>query len=306
MNTDTIRTQKFFNRITVAVLAVIVSLLCTACNTNAGGRGAPGNNAVSYTQVPFAKLGEYLNTTASDSTVNYIEVTGLTKENVKGTYYTASDLGEILKTHPSKKVALKFGGKIEGLTDMFSAFDSCETLVQVSGIPEGVTDMSFCFKKCTNLTQAPVIPASVTDMSFCFNDCTNLTQAPVIPTSVTDMRFCFSDCTKLTQAPVIPVNVTDMSFCFKKCTNLTQAPVIPVNVTDMQNCFYDCTSLKTIVLKCKYNSELDGSSEPYFKDAFDSCTSLTAGGIKVPAGQLATYKTNAAVMGVDPDTFAAE
>lgn len=166
---------------------------------------------------------------------------------------------------------------------MFSAFDSCETLVQVSGIPEGVTDMSFCFKKCTNLTQAPVIPASVTDMSS-----------------------CFSDCTKLTQAPVIPVNVTDMSFCFKKCTNLTQAPVIPVNVTDMQNCFYDCTSLKTIVLKCKYNSELDGSSEPYFKDAFDSCTSLTAGGIKVPAGQLATYKTNAAVMGVDPDTFAAE
>ena len=283
MNTDTIRTQKFFNRITVAVLAVIVSLLCTACNTNAGGRGAPGNNAVSYTQVPFAKLGEYLNTTASDSTVNYIEVTGLTKENVKGTYYTASDLGEILKTHPSKKVALKFGGKIEGLTDMFSAFDSCETLVQVSGIPEGVTDMSFCF-----------------------NDCTNLTQAPVIPASVTDMSSCFSDCTKLTQAPVIPVNVTDMSFCFKKCTNLTQAPVIPVNVTDMQNCFYDCTSLKTIVLKCKYNSELDGSSEPYFKDAFDSCTSLTAGGIKVPAGQLATYKTNAAVMGVDPDTFAAE
>ena len=283
MNTDTIRTQKFFNRITVAVLAVIVSLLCTACNTNAGGRGAPGNNAVSYTQVPFAKLGEYLNTTASDSTVNYIEVTGLTKENVKGTYYTASDLGEILKTHPSKKVALKFGGKIEGLTDMFSAFDSCETLVQVSGIPEGVTDMSFCFKKCTNLTQAPVIPASVTDMSS-----------------------CFSDCTKLTQAPVIPVNVTDMSFCFKKCTNLTQAPVIPVNVTDMQNCFYDCTSLKTIVLKCKYNSELDGSSEPYFKDAFDGCTSLTAGGIKVPAGQLETYKANADVMGVDPDKFAAE
>ena len=281
MNTDTIRTQKFFNRITVAALAVIVSLLCTACNTNAGG--APGNNAVSYTQVPFAKLGEYLNTTASDSTVNYIEVTGLTKENVKGTYYTASALGEILKASPSKKVALKFGGKIEGLTDMFSAFDSCETLVQVSGIPEGVTDMGFCFTKCTNLIQAPVIPASVTDMSSCFSDCTNLTQAPVIP-----------------------VNVTDMTFCFKKCTNLTQAPVIPVNVSDMQNCFYGCTSLKTIVLECKYNSELDGSSEPYFNDAFDDCTSLTAGGIKVPAGQLETYKANADVMGVDPDKFAAE
>ena len=41
MNTDTIRMRKFFNRITVAVLAVIVSLLCTACPQNGGGGGLP-------------------------------------------------------------------------------------------------------------------------------------------------------------------------------------------------------------------------------------------------------------------------
>lgn len=260
MNTDTIRTRKFFNRITVAALAVIVSLLCTACNTNAGGGGAPGNNTVSYTQVSFAELGNYLTTKASESTVNYIEVTGLTKEDVRGTARTASILGEILKASPSKKVALKFGDKIEGLTDMFSCFDGCKTLVQVFGIP-----------------------GSVTDMSFCFNDCTNLTQAPVIPANVTDMRSCFNDCTKL-----------------------TQAPVIPVNVTDIQNCFSGCTSLKTIVLKCNYNPEKDDDNDPYFKDAFGGCTALTAGGIKVPAGQLATYQANADVMGVTADKFAAE
>ena len=281
MNTDTIRMRKFFNRITVAVLAVIVSLLCTACPQNGGG-GAPDNNTVRYTQVPFAQLDNYLKTKASESTVNYIEVTGLTKENLNG-LVNASPLGKTLKASPSKKVALKFGGTIAGLTDMYSCFRECETLVQVSGIPEGVTDMSSCFNDCTNLTQAPVIPASVTDMSFCFNDCTNLTQAPVIPTSVTDMRFCFSDCTKL-----------------------TQASVIPVNVTDMQNCFYGCTSLKTIVLKCNYNSEKDAKNDPYFKDAFYGCTALTAGGIKVPAGQLATYQANADVMGVTADKFAAE
>jgi len=152
--------------------------------------GAPGNNAVSYTQVPFAQLDNYLKTKASDSTVNYIEVTGLTKENLKGRV-NASPLGEILKAHPSKKVALKFGGTIAGLTDMYSCFDGCETLVQVFGIPGSVTDMSFCFNKCTNLTQTPVIPASVTDMGFCFNYCTKLTQASVIPVNVTDMQNCF-------------------------------------------------------------------------------------------------------------------
>ena len=257
MNTDTIRMRKFFNRITVAVLAVIVSLLCTACPQNGG---APGNNTGSYTQVPFAQLDDYLKTKASASTVNYIEVTGLKKEDLGG-LMEASPLGKTLKASPSKKVALKFGGTIAGLTDMYSCFRKCETLVQVSGIPEGVTDMSFCF-----------------------NDCTNLTQAPVIPTSVTDMRFCFSDCTKL-----------------------TQASVIPVNVTNMQNCFSGCTNLKTIVLKCNYNPEKDKDNDSYFKDAFYGCTALTAGGIKVPAGQqLATYQANADVMGVTADKFAAE
>ncbi|QSH91209.1 hypothetical protein C5N99_00930 [Treponema medium] len=123
--------------------------------------GAPGNNAVSYTQVPFAKLDNYLKTKASDSTVNYIEVTGLTKDAVRGTASTASILGEILKASPSKKVALKFGDKIEGLTDMFSCFDGCETLVQVFGIPGSVTDMSFCFNDCTNLTQTPEYPVAL-------------------------------------------------------------------------------------------------------------------------------------------------
>ena len=260
MNTDTIRMRKFFNRITVAVLAVIVSLLCTACNTNAGGGGAPGNNTVSYTQVSFAELGNYLTTKASESTVNYIEVTGLTKENVRGTARTASILGEILKAHPSKKVALKFGGKIEGLTSMGSCFDGCETLVQVSGIPEGVTNMGSCFYGCTNLRQAPVIPESVEAIYFCFSH----------------------------------------------CTNLKQAPVIPANVTDMYNCFLDCENLQNVVLKCNYNPARDSSNKPYFEDAFDGCTALTAGGIKVPAGQLAMYQTNADVMGVTADKFAAE
>ncbi|UTC51108.1 leucine-rich repeat protein [Treponema sp. OMZ 855] len=256
MNTDTIRMRKFFNRITVAVLAVIVSLLCTACPQNGG---ASGNNTGSYTQVPFAQLDDYLKTKASASTVNYIEVTGLKKEDLGG-LMEASPLGKTLKASPSKKVALKFGGKIEGLTSMGSCFDGCETLVQVSGIPEGVTNMGSCFYGCTNLRQAPVIPESVEAIYFCFSH----------------------------------------------CTNLKQAPVIPANVTDMYKCFLDCENLQNVVLKCNYNPARDSSNKPYFKDTFDGCTALTAGGIKVPAGQLETYKTNADVMGVTEDKFAAE
>ena len=140
MNTDTIRMQKFFNRITVAALAVIVSLLCTACNTNAGGGGAPGNNTVSYTQVSFAELGNYLTTKASESTVNYIEVTGLTKENVRETKEAASPLGEILKAHPSKKVALKFDAKIEDLIDMYRGLLMvAKTLYKFPDYPKGLS-----------------------------------------------------------------------------------------------------------------------------------------------------------------------
>ncbi|UTC44493.1 leucine-rich repeat protein [Treponema sp. OMZ 857] len=233
MNTDTTRTRKFFNRITVAVLAVIVSLLCTACPQN----GAPGNNTPSYTQVPFAQLDNYLNTTASDSTVNYIEVTGLTKEKLVGTKTEVSPLGKILNEHPSKKVALKFGTKIEELEDMYKTFTGCTNLIRVSGLPEGVIYMTYCFADCENLMQAPVIPKSV---------------------------------------------------------------------EGMYQSFYGCTSLKTIVLKCNYNPEKDEDNDPYFEDAFAGCTALTAGGIKVPAGQLATYQANAAVMGVTEDKFAAE
>lgn len=258
MNTGTIRTRKFVNRITVVVLAVIVSLLCTACPQNGGG--APDNNTVSYAQVSFVQLDEYLKATASDNTVKYIEVTGLTKDAVKGTATTASPLGEILKAHSSKKVALKFGGKIEGLTDMFC----------------------------------------------CFNGCTNLIYAPAIPTGITDMAYCFTDCTNLVEAPEIPEGVTDISGCFNNCKKLTQTLIIPASVSHMYSCFSDCISLKTVILKCNYNPEKDKWLAPSFKEAFGGCTNLIVGGIKVPAGQLATYQANATLMSVTADKFAAE
>ena len=60
-----------------------------------------------------------------------------------------------------------------------------------------------------------------------------------------------------------------------------------------------CEKLTSVTLKCNY---IHGE----FSRAFDSCWALTAGSIKVPAGQLATYQANAGEMYTTADKFAAE
>ena len=278
------------------------------------------------------------------NSIYYIEVTGLTALDVKGDFISdsASPLGQILNNNRQKKVALKFG-TMPYVTDMKSCFNGCTSLVQVSDIPNSVTDMSYCFKDCTKLEQIPNIPNSVTDMrscfsgctkleqipnipnsvtnmSFCFNGCTKLEQIPNIPNSVTDMSFCFNgctklervpnipnsvtnmsycfnDCTKLERVPNIPDSVTNMSWCFNDCTKLERVPNIPDSVTDMRSCFNGCTSLTSVTLKCGY---LDGK----FNYAFDGCSSLSVGSIKVPADSLDRYKDNADKMKAKAEWFA--
>lgn len=258
-----------------------------------------------YKKVTFEKLDDYLKTAnAASDGIYYIEVTDLAAPNVKGENWSdPSPLGMILKSNPSKKVALKLGA-ITGLTDMSWCFYHCTSLVQAPEIPNSVTNMNDCFSGCTSLTQAPVIPGSVTDMRGCFYGCKNLTQAPEIPNSVTNMSDCFQNCTSLEQAPVIPDKVTNMSFCFYGCKNLTQAPVIPDEVTHMNSCFSGCTKLTSVTLKCNYPSS--AADADAFKDAFGDCHSLTKNSIRVPAGQLSAYQGGAGNMRTTADRFVAE
>ena len=276
-----------------------------------------------YTSVSFTNLNAYLNGTASSADINYIKVTGLTAADLKGDSVSRSPspLGKILKDNPTKKVALKLS-EVSGLTDMSYCFYGCTSLIQAPAIPSGVTNMSWCFYGCTSLTQAPVIPSGVTDMSSCFFGCRSLTQAPVIPSGVTNMIWCFFGCESLTQAPVIPSGVTnmlscfyecesltqapeipsgvtDMTYCFYNCQSLTQAPVIPSNVTDMESCFSGCKKITAVTLKCNY---VYGN----FNSAFFDCGKLSANSIKVPAGQVQTYKDNADTMDAQKEWFVAE
>ena len=276
--------------------------------------------------------------------IYYIEVTGLTAPDVKGNSISdsTSPLGQILNSNRQKKVALKFG-TMPYVTDMSNCFNGCTSLVQVSNIPDSitnmwkcfegctkleqvpnipnsvtnmrwcfngctklehvpnipdnVTDMSYCFRDCTKLERVPNIPNSVTDMSYCFNGCTKLEQVPNIPNSVTNMNSCFNGCTKLERVPTIPDGVTDMGYCFDGCTKFEQVPNIPDGVTDMFCCFEDCTSLTSVTLKCGY---LDNK----FDYAFDGCSRLSAGSIKVPADSLDDYKDNADKMKAKAEWFA--
>ena len=190
----------------------------------------------------------------------------------------------------------------ESVTNMASCFNGCENLTQVPDFPANakVTNMNACFYECESLTQVPALPASVTDISNCFIKCKNLTQAPEIPASVTKMAGCFYECAKLTKAPsTIPKDVTNLHSCFYNCRKLTKAPVIPKGVTFMKYCFKFCGELTEVTLECNYGGEDD------FKEAFFSCDKLTAGTIKVPAGQLSAYQAGADDMGTQPDRFVA-
>ena len=239
-----------------ACLVVAAALPFTGCSNGSDSSG--GTFTPVYTKVAFgtngAELDMYLKIAqAAAEGIRYIEVTGLTAADVKGTGtwpYAASPLGKILQNHSPKKVSLKLPETIEGLTDM-----SC------------------CFYKCANLAGVLKIPAGVTDMTGCFDSCINLTKAPEIPAGVTNMYHCFYGCTGLTQAPVIPNSVTDMSQCFSGCTSLT-----------------------SVTLKCNYVADK-------FDSVFEDCTALTAGSIKVPQAQLATYQGKAYKMGTKADRF---
>ena len=263
-------------------LALIALFGMTACPQRAKPKAEPPAPP-SYTTVAYAKLADYLQKLPAGDTVHKIEVTGLTKQDLQGDGNThtptPSPLGLILKAAPAKKVALKLGSGITGLTDMSCCFVHCENLVSVAAIPKGVTNMESCFNGCKSLTKAPTIPNSVTDMKYCFKGCTNLKQVPSISNTVTNMHECFSD-----------------------CTNLTTVPSIPAAVTNMQGCFARCTKLTSVTLECDYNPATH-QGNPAFGNAFVGCTELKAGSIKVPQGQLSAYQAAADDMGTTADRF---
>ncbi|MGP1576857.1 MAG: leucine-rich repeat protein [Treponema sp.] len=196
-----------------------------------------------HISVAYANLENYLQTIASSTEVNYIEVTDLSAADLQSNGAEESPLGRKLKNNSSKKVSLKLPKTVDGLTDMSLCFNECTNLVSVLEIPNEVTIMTSWFDGCKSLTHVPEIPNKVTSMEGCFSDCECLEQAPIIPNGVTNMNDCFQGCINLSRVQAIPDSVTSMENCFFDCKRLEQAPTIPNSVTNMKNCFCSCKSL---------------------------------------------------------------
>ena len=317
MKTSKKKAYAFKRGAALAIAVVLFAGLAISCSNGSDSGGTP---SITYVQVPYDKLDVYLTNQASETGINYIEITGaIPAAGLKGSATDASALGKKLAGASPKKIGLKLPESIAGLTDMYRCFSGCNNVVGLAAIPHGVTSIEDCFRGCTALQNAPIIPEGVTGMGSCFESCTALTEAPAIPKSVTGFSGCFFECSALKTAPIILANVEDMTECFKGCTALTEAPVIPESVVNMDNCFEDCTALKTApvipanvaemaecfkdcaaltgaTLKCDYN---DG----HFNNAFAGCTSLTTDSIQVKLTQLTAYKNKAAKMGTQADKF---
>ena len=163
------------------------------------------------------------------------------------------------------KILSKIAGK--PITNMYSTFYGCASLVVAPIIPDSVTDIRGLFRYCTSLTTAPTIPNSVTNMMCTFDGCTSLTTAPIIPNSVKDISYTFWNCKSLTTAPTIPNSVIDMSNTFNGCIKLTTAPAIPSSVNNIRGMFYNCTSLATAPTIPNGTTDM--------QDMFRGCASLT-------------------------------
>ena len=253
----------------------------------------------SHTKVRYDQLEAFLTSPQASSTaINRIEITGEIPQNHFASGSGASDLGQKIQKAGAKKLALKLPAGISGVTSMENCFVSCGNLVSLENIPSGVTNMKNCFLNCTGLTTAPSIPDGVMNMEGCFQGCKKLTTAPTIPDSVKNMKDCFLNCTGLTIVPGISNMVMDMEGCFRGCTELMIGPDIPSSVKNMKECFLNCTNLKEV----KINRVYHGCN---FANAFQGCSGLDTGGIKVPLTSLQTYKNNAATMGTGATKFSA-
>ena len=197
-----------------------------------------------WTKVKYVELEDYLTNKAKVGEINYIWLIEVESENLQGgkagILPKASELGDILKSKPNIKVALKFDEKIEDLKKMNATFLQCTNLVAIENIPVGVENLEMCFAGCSLLKEVNNIPNTVKSLKNCFNLCVSLKEAPIIPLGVEDMSDCFAFCSELETPPTLPKTVINLEECFLWCKKLKKAPEIPENVTNLAATFMGC------------------------------------------------------------------
>ena len=202
---------------TAAVFAF--ALLFTACPNNAGG-GTP--TPPSYVQVPYTELETYLRDTASADKVNYIELTGVTRDHLSGPVGNPSPLGKILQDS-GKKVALKLPETVDQIGG--SAFYKCTALTGIdlsacTYLWTGAKIYGYAFAKCTELKTVTFGGARFLEIDqFAFAGCTALSSVDLsgcLNLEKIDM-WAFQDCTALKEVRLPKKLTTIGTDAFKNC-----------------------------------------------------------------------------------------
>jgi len=116
------------------------------------------------------------------------------------------------------------GSKIkipEGIIDCSFMFMN-SNIVTPPVIPAEVTNCYSMFWNCYSLVETPVIPASVTDCGCMFNGCGSLVQAPVVPSNATNCSYMFADCGLLKNYVIPSVHAVSTQNMYRHCPPIIQ------------------------------------------------------------------------------------
>jgi|GEM_PF-735424 len=278
-----------------------------------------GTPTPAYVRVPYTKLAGYLNT-ASATDLHYIEVTGVTNNDLNGSGPNPSLLGQIIKGS-GKRVALKLPAEITEIK--LIAFKCCTGLERVDlSACTGLTKIDdSAFRECTDLKRVNLSGCAVLSEigADAFRDCGGLTQVDLSGCTgpITIGNLAFANCpietlaidcavtgtiiTKLTQEVSVKANLKNLKLgagvtkiganAFEECKALKSVNLADhASLTDIgESAFAECTALESIDLSdCTSLTQIDegtfaGCSLLPSVD-LSGCTSLATIGITAFSG----------------------
>ena len=273
MKTSNAKTKAYAFRggaalITAAVLALVALFGMTGCPNNAGGSGSGGGGGNSggggtptpvYTQVPYGTNGADLkawlqNNAAAAPAVNYIELTGVTRDHLSGSVGNPSPLGKIIQDS-GKKVALKLPETVDQIGGR--AFYKCTALTGIdlsacTHLWAGAKIYGYAFAKCTELKSVTFGGARFLEIEqFAFEGCTALSSADMsgCPSLEKIDMWAFQDCTALKELRVPKSLTTIGTDAFKNCSSIeTLAINCPIKDSIITNLTQKADSTKTLTL----------------------------------------------------------
>ena len=271
MKTSNAKTKAYAFRggaalITATVLALVALFGMTGCPNNAGGSGSGGGNTGGggtptpvYTQVPYGTNGADLqawlqNNAAAAPAVNYIELTGVTRDHLSGSVGNPSPLGKIIQDS-GKKVALKLPETVDQIGGR--AFYKCTALTGIdlsacTHLWAGAKIYGYAFAKCTELKTVTFGGARFLEIEqFAFEGCTALSSADMsgCPSLEKIDMWAFQDCTALKELRVPKSLTTIGTDAFKNCSSIeTLAINCPIKDSIITNLTQKADSAKTLTL----------------------------------------------------------